>query len=152
MHDFVRESSLFVPGTVNLTSTGKLYAQDWDIIAKHAGLIPANVSHNLPEKATAACEPWCAGHTQEWSQKCDWEDKCAGCEPCLRKATAACEPWCAGHTQGWSLKCGWESKCAGCEPCLRGESRDLSGMTSFGMEAMDAVQSWFSPIWNRLYL
>ena len=117
VHDFVRESSLFVPGTVNLTSTGKLYAQDWDIIAKHAGLIPAKVSHNLPEKATAACEPWCAG-----------------------------------HTQGWSHKCGWESKCAGCEPCLRGESRDLSGMTSFGMEAMDAVQSWFSPIWNRLYL
>ena len=64
MHDFVRESSLFVPGTENLTSTGKLYAQDWDIIAKHAGLIPANVSHNLSEKATAACEPWCAGHTQ----------------------------------------------------------------------------------------
>ena len=31
---------------------------------------------------TAVCKKWCNAHSQPWSMKCKWSNRCDGCLPC----------------------------------------------------------------------
>lgn len=72
----------------------------------------SGVSQRLAEAGT--CSWWCAGKSQGWKEKCNWQ-ACGGCEPCALLRT--CEASCSNNdATGWRHHCNrWQcSQCAEC--------------------------------------
>ena len=47
----------------------------------------------------ALCESWCATNTNDWDEKCSWQEKCSGCSDCP-DLPEMCEAWCDAISRG----------------------------------------------------
>ena len=65
-----------------------------------------------PTPTPPRCDSWCPDHSEEWLEKCRWNN-CAGCDPCM---VVGCDEFCDDRPEQWTEKCDWPM-CAACGPC-----------------------------------
>ena len=69
-----------------------------------------------PSPPPPPCLSWCSSETNSWYAKCGWQEKCRGCDECMRMASS-CKWLCGRETHPWAQKCSW-LKCEGCPECF----------------------------------